>query len=69
MAEDLDARIGRNLRECRLKAGFDLDALAMRTGLQPAVIGLYEAGRSRIPVEVLTLLARVLARPIDDFFA
>ena len=69
MTEDLDARIGRNLRECRLKAGLDLDALARRTGLQPAMIGLFETGRSRIPVEMLLLFARTLARPLDDFFA
>ncbi len=69
MAEDIDARIGGNLREIRMAAGFHIDTLACRTGLQPAVLTLYEAGRRRIPVEVLRQLAAALRRPIGDFFA
>ena len=69
MPEDLDTRIGRNLREIRLKAGLDLDGLASRTGLQPALLASYEAGRRRVPVEVITRLATLLGRPLADFFA
>ena len=69
MAENLDARIGINLREGRLRAGFDLDALAGRTGLRPALLGHYEAGRQRVPVDVLARLAEALDRPVVEFFA
>lgn len=69
MADDIDARIGGNLRAIRMAAGLPIDALACRTGLQPAVLALYEAGRRRIPVEVLAQLAAALGRPIGDFFA
>ncbi len=69
MANDIDARIGTNLRELRLKAGLDLDGLAGRTGLQPAALSGYETGRTRVPVEVLTYLAAVLDQPLGAFFA
>ena len=68
MAEDIDARIGRNMREIRMAAGLSIDTLACRTGLQPATLALHEAGRRRIPVEVLTRLAAVLGRQVADFF-
>lgn len=68
MAEDLDARIGRNLREIRLKAGFDADALAVRAGLKAAILTRYEDGALRVPVEVLARLADLLDRPLCDFF-
>ena len=68
MADDIDARIGRNLRAIRMEADLTVDALAFRTGLQPAVLALYEAGRRHMPVEVLTQLAAALGRPIGDFF-
>ena len=69
MAEDLDIRIGRNLREMRLKARLDVDALAVRAGLPMAVLARYEEGRLRVPVEVLARLAELLHRPLGDFFA
>lgn len=69
MAEHLDARIGRNLRKIRTAAGHDVETLACRIGLQPATLADYEAGRERIPVETLMLLATVLDRPVGDFFA
>lgn len=69
MAEDIDARIGGNLRAIRMAAGFHIDTLARRTGLQPAILTLYETGRRRVPVEVLTQLAAALGRPVGDFFA
>lgn len=68
MAEDIDDRIGRNLRGIRVAAGIAVDTLAGRTGLQPATLTLYENGRRRIPVEVLAQLASALGRPIGDFF-
>jgi transcriptional regulator with XRE-family HTH domain len=69
MAEDLDIRIGRNLREIRLKAGLDVEALAGRAGLPAAVLARYEEGRLRIPVEVLARLVELLDRPLGDVFA
>lgn len=68
MAEDIDARIGRNLCAIRTAADLSIDALACRTGLQPTALALYEAGRRRVPVEVLAQLAAALGRPIGDFF-
>ncbi len=69
MADNLDARIGCNLREIRLKAGLDAETLANRAGLQAAALARYEEGGLRIPVELLTRLADLLERPLGDFFA
>lgn len=69
MADNLDIRIGRNLREIRLKARLDLETLAVRAGLPAAVLARYEEGRLRVPVEVLARLAELLDRPLADFFA
>lgn len=69
MVDDLDVRIGRRLREIRLRAGLDIVELARRGAIPAAEVIRYEAGRARVPVDVLTRLAEVLGASVADFFA
>ena len=67
--QDLDIRIGRRLRACRLRADLSIEALAERVGLQPSTITRYESGGLHIPVRQLTSLADLLRVPLRAFFA
>ncbi len=69
MTQDLDIRIGRRLRACRLRADLSIDAVADLIGLQPGTIARYESGRLHIPVCQLTSLADLLRVPLGAFFA
>lgn len=63
-----EVRLGRRLRELRIRNGFSLRALAERSGLNVNTLSLVENGRSSPSVSTLQQLALALGVPIATFF-
>lgn len=64
--EDIQKRIGGNIRELRKAAGFTQDIFAERAGLNRAHMGEIERGESNITIQTLKLIADTLHVKIAD---
>lgn len=56
-AEDLNARVARNLRFLRIAAGISQEALADRCGLHRTYIGAIERGERNVTLKTLERIA------------
>ncbi len=61
----LDAIVGVNLREQRMRLGFSLDALARQAGVSRALLGQIELGRSVPSIGVVWKIAQSLGVPFS----
>jgi transcriptional regulator with XRE-family HTH domain len=59
--------IGALLRQARLEAGYTLEALAERAGIDPAKLEAYEYGTQSTPLPDLEVLTGLLHRSIREF--
>ena len=64
--EDIQKRIGSNIRKLRTEAGFTQDVFAERAGLNRAHMGEIERGESNITIQTLKLIADTLRVKIAD---
>ncbi|PKP81943.1 MAG: hypothetical protein CVT79_06510 [Alphaproteobacteria bacterium HGW-Alphaproteobacteria-18] len=65
---DIDRRVGRNLRQLRLEAGLSLQELAARIGLSHQQLQKYETGSNRLSVGLLPGFAEALGVDVAVFF-
>ena len=65
---DLNARIGRRVRDLREGRGLSLDALAQRSGVSRSNISLIERGRSSPTAVVLDKLSGALGATVASLF-
>jgi XRE family transcriptional regulator, regulator of sulfur utilization len=63
---DIQKRIGRNIRELRLAAGFTQDVFAERAGLNRAHMGEIERGESNVTIQTLKIVADALRVKVSD---
>ncbi len=65
-AKEFHIQVGKRLQRYRLEAGVTQQALGIRIGRTTNTIAEYEAGRTKIPVEVVAKLAKELNFSIDE---
>ena len=65
-AKEFHIQVGKRLQRYRLEAGVIQQALGIRIGRTANTIAEYEAGRTKIPVEVVAKLAKELNFSIDE---
>ncbi|MBE5824624.1 MAG: helix-turn-helix transcriptional regulator [Butyrivibrio sp.] len=65
-AKEFHIQVGKRLQRYRLEAGVTQQALGIRIGRTANTIAEYEAGRTKIPVEVVAKLAKELNFSIDE---
>src|SRR5258708_18750719 len=63
---ELDALVGRRVREARRRSGLDAAALAEQVGLTRDKLSKIENGRRRIAPRELAALAHALHLPLSD---
>ncbi|GIX16885.1 MAG: transcriptional regulator [Rhodothalassiaceae bacterium] len=68
LAKEIDAFVGRRIRERRLAAGITQQELAAALGLSYQQVQKYENGSNRISAGRLYVLARLLGADVTDFF-
>ncbi|MEQ1883723.1 MAG: helix-turn-helix transcriptional regulator [Bryobacteraceae bacterium] len=66
--EDLQRRLGRRLRELRLKRGWTQDEFADLSGFHRAQVGAFERGEMNLTLASLLLLAQSLKVKVLDLF-
>jgi transcriptional regulator with XRE-family HTH domain len=66
--EEIQRRLGKRIRELRMKCGWTQDEFADRSGLHRAQIGAFENGRMNITLASLHLVAQTLGIRIVDLF-
>ena len=66
--EELQRRLGRRLRELRLKRGWTQDVFADKSGFHRAQVGAFERGEMNVTLASLLLLAQSLKVKIADLF-
>jgi transcriptional regulator with XRE-family HTH domain len=59
--------IGALMRQARLEAGYSLESLAERSGVDAASLEAYEFGRQPVPLPLLESLSGLLHRSIREF--
>lgn len=64
--KEFHIQVGKRLQRYRLEAGVTQQALGIRIGRTANTIAEYEAGRTKIPVEVVANLAKELDFSIDE---
>jgi transcriptional regulator with XRE-family HTH domain len=65
-AKEFHIQVGKRLQRYRLEAGVTQQALGIRIGRTANTIAEYEAGRTKIPIEVVAKLAKELNFSIDE---
>lgn len=60
MAEDIKLKLGRKIRETRVKEGYSQEELASRCGLHRTYISDIERGERNVSVENIEKIARAL---------
>jgi len=60
MAEDIKLKLGRNIRETRIKEGYSQEELASRCGLHRTYISDVERGERNVSVENIEKIAKAL---------
>ena len=61
--------IGQRLRAIRREAGWSQERLGAAIGMTFQQVQKYEAGKNRVAVSTLLLIAVALKRPVTDFLA
>lgn len=64
--EDIQKRVGENIRRLRKDAGFTQDVFAERAGLNRAHMGEIERGESNITIQTLKIIADALGLKIAE---
>jgi len=67
-SSEVDALVGRRLREARLLAGLSQGRLGARIGVTFQAVQKYESGENRLSVSRLLAAAELLRQPISFFF-
>jgi transcriptional regulator with XRE-family HTH domain len=66
--EELQRRLGRRIRELRLKRGWTQDVFADKSGFHRAQVGAFERGELNVTLASLLLLAQTLKIKVADLF-
>jgi transcriptional regulator with XRE-family HTH domain len=66
--QEIQRRLGRRIRELRLKRGFTQDVFADKSGFHRAQVGAFERGEMNLTLSSLHLLAETLDVKIVDLF-
>lgn len=66
--EELQRRLGRRIRELRLKRGWTQDVFADKSGFHRAQVGAFERGELNVTLASLVLLAQSLKVKVVDLF-
>ena len=66
--EELQKRLGKRIRELRLKRGWTQDVFADKSGFHRAQIGAFERGELNLTLASLLLLAQSLKVKVVDLF-
>ena len=66
--EDLQRRLGKRIRELRLKRGWTQDVFADISGFHRAQIGAFERGEMNVTLGSLLLLAQSLKVKVVELF-
>lgn len=64
----MQRRLGRRIRELRLKRGWTQDVFADKSGLHRAQIGAFERGEMNLTIGSLLLLSQTLRVRVVDLF-
>jgi transcriptional regulator with XRE-family HTH domain len=66
LAQDVQKRVGDNIRHLRKEQGYTQDAFADRAGLHRAHMGEIERGESNVTIQTLKIIADALKMKIAD---
>lgn len=66
MAEDIKLKLGRRIRETRVKEGYSQEELASRCGLHRTYISDIERGERNVSVENIEKIAKALKTEPDE---
>ena len=66
MAEDIKSKLGRKIRETRVKEGYSQEELASRCGLHRTYISDIERGERNVSVENIEKIAKALKTEPDE---
>lgn len=66
--EELQKRLGKRIRELRLKRGWTQDVFADKSGFHRAQVGAFERGELNVTLASLLLLAQSLKVKVVDLF-
>ena len=66
--EELQRRLGKRIRELRLKRGWTQDVFADKSGFHRAQVGAFERGELNLTLASLVLLAQSLKVKVVDLF-
>ncbi len=66
--EEINKKVGFNIRKYRTKKSWSQEQLALETGLHRAYIGQIERGEKNIGIKNLELIAKTLNIPISKLF-
>lgn len=66
--EELQRRLGKRIRELRLKRGWTRDVFADKSGFHRAQVGAFERGELNVTLASLLLLAQTLKIKVVDLF-
>ena len=66
--EELQRRLGRRIRDLRLKHGWTQDVFADKSGFHRAQVGAFERGEMNITLASLLLIAQTLRVKVIDLF-
>ncbi len=66
--EELQRRLGKRIRELRLKRGWTQDVFADKSGFHRAQVGAFERGEMNVTLASLVLLAQTLRIKVVELF-
>lgn len=66
MADDIKLKLGRKIRETRVKEGYSQEELASRCGLHRTYISDIERGERNVSVENIEKIAKALKTEPDE---
>jgi transcriptional regulator with XRE-family HTH domain len=66
--QELQRRLGKRIREHRLKKGWTQDVFADKSGFHRAQVGAFERGEMNITLASLLLIAQTLKLKVVDLF-
>ena len=66
--QELQRRLGKRIREHRLKKGWTQDVFADKSGFHRAQVGAFERGEMNITLASLHLVAQTLKLKVVDLF-
>lgn len=68
MKQDINSKIGRNIRAERIRKSLTSIELAKQLGISDITLRTWETGKAKIPVYVLFELSKALNCEIESFF-